>query len=162
METIKPLEKHIVGIGDIYVSARPVVLSCIGLGSCVALFLFDKVKKIAGVGHIMLPKYSSMHQEAENKLKYAKDAIDELVERIGKLGGNSKALRAIIVGGAKMYKNDPMNIGQRNISEVKLQLLERGIYIYKKEVGGCISRSVEFDMATGQVHIKSELNKIII
>ncbi len=45
----------IVGMGRIVVERDPAVLSCIGLGSCIGVSLYDKEKKIGGLAHIMLP-----------------------------------------------------------------------------------------------------------
>ena len=45
----------IVGMGKFFVVDQPATLTCLGLGSCVGLMLYDEGKKISGLAHIMLP-----------------------------------------------------------------------------------------------------------
>ncbi len=45
----------IVGMGKFFVVDQPATLTCLGLGSCVGLMLYDEEKKISGLAHIMLP-----------------------------------------------------------------------------------------------------------
>ena len=45
-----------VGLGDVKISDDPEsVLACLGLGSCVAVSVFDPVAKIWGMAHVVLP-----------------------------------------------------------------------------------------------------------
>jgi chemotaxis protein CheD len=44
-----------VRIGDVKVAAGPSVLFTIGLGSCVAVALYDPERRIGGLAHAMLP-----------------------------------------------------------------------------------------------------------
>ncbi len=43
-----------VKMGRLYVVNKPAILTCLGLGSCVALMLHDKEAKVSGLAHIML------------------------------------------------------------------------------------------------------------
>ena len=45
----------LVGMGRYIVRHNPSEVSCLGLGSCVGVFLYDKVSKKGGVAHVMLP-----------------------------------------------------------------------------------------------------------
>ena len=44
-----------VGIGEMAVAQPPRQLKAAGLGSCVALALYDRATQVAGLAHIMLP-----------------------------------------------------------------------------------------------------------
>ncbi|MFP4402861.1 MAG: chemotaxis protein CheD [Candidatus Woesearchaeota archaeon] len=48
-------EEIVIGMGKLVVVNQPAILSGIGLGSCVGLMLYDSVKKVSGMAHIMLP-----------------------------------------------------------------------------------------------------------
>ncbi len=48
----------IVGMGKFFVVDQPATLTCLGLGSCVGLVLYDEQKKVSGLAHIMLPDSS--------------------------------------------------------------------------------------------------------
>ena len=47
-------------IGDCYVSTEPAVIYTV-LGSCVAVCLFDPVRRIGGMNHILLPGEARMN-----------------------------------------------------------------------------------------------------
>ncbi len=47
-----------VGMGRLYVVDKPATLTCLGLGSCVALMLYDPKTNICGLAHVMLPDSS--------------------------------------------------------------------------------------------------------
>lgn len=47
--------EFIVGMGRFIVSNNPSTLTALGLGSCIGLILYDKVNKVGGMAHVMLP-----------------------------------------------------------------------------------------------------------
>jgi len=47
-----------IGMADLNVAVFPDILQTCGLGSCVGICLWDPVKKISGMAHIMLPSSS--------------------------------------------------------------------------------------------------------
>ena len=58
----------VVGIGEYCVSNDPDdIIKTFALGSCVAVIMYDKIKKIAGLIHIALP-YSEISDEKREKL----------------------------------------------------------------------------------------------
>jgi chemotaxis receptor (MCP) glutamine deamidase CheD len=52
------VEEIVVGMGRLVVVNQYAVLSSIGLGSCIGLILYDEVKGVSGMAHIMLPDSS--------------------------------------------------------------------------------------------------------
>ena len=46
-------DKINVNMGELKVVHNPVILQSIGLGSCIAICLYDKTKNIGGLAHIM-------------------------------------------------------------------------------------------------------------
>lgn len=44
------------GIGEMKVVHNPHQLIIVGLGSCIGLSLYDRIAKVGGMAHIMLPE----------------------------------------------------------------------------------------------------------
>ena len=57
------------------VCKAPYALTTLGLGSCVGIVLYDPIKKIAGLVHIMLPDSTKIINNS-NKYKFADTGID--------------------------------------------------------------------------------------
>ena len=49
-----------VGMADLNLCKSPDMITTIGLGSCIGIALYDPVKKIGGLAHIMLPDSTQM------------------------------------------------------------------------------------------------------
>ena len=49
------VEKQYAGIGEMKIAHNPGLLIVTGIGSCIALVLYDKYVKVGGIAHIMLP-----------------------------------------------------------------------------------------------------------
>lgn len=145
-----------VGMADLNVARSPDKIKTIGLGSCVGITLYDKVSKIGGMAHIMLP--SSIKGDM-NQAKYADTAIPRLVSKMVSMGVERRRLIAKIAGGAQMFplngSSDVMRIGPRNIEACKEALKMAGIPLYAEDTGGNWGRTVELDCTTGKVEIKS-------
>jgi len=145
-------------LGDIKVFNTPGIITCFGLGSCVGLFLYDRIHKIGGGAHIMLP----MLEGAENctgisKGSYANHAIEALLEQMKLKESNvdGLGLRAKLAGGANLFNSGQMQVGKKNIAAVLEQLLLRKIYVAATDVGGTQSRTARFYTGTGNVEINT-------
>ena len=148
-----------VGIADMNVVTAPNLIRTSGLGSCVGVVIYDQMKKIAGLAHIMLPSSASTKAENMNIAKYADTAIEELIKKIIQIGGRDKSLKAKIAGGAQMFQfqstSDIMRIGPRNVEAVKLELKRFNITLIASEVGGNNGRTIEFDPVTTILKIRT-------
>jgi len=70
-----------VGMGEIKVARNPSTLTCLGLGSCVVLIIYDEGEKAGGIAHIMLPSSNQAQPETRNPNgKYA-DVLSNLGSR---------------------------------------------------------------------------------
>ena len=152
------MSKILVGMADLNVTSAPGMLTTLGLGSCVGIALYDPMKKIAGLAHIMLPD-STKIQNNSNVAKFADTAMAKMIQDMTKLGANQRSMRAKIAGGAQMFalnaKNDEMRIGDRNV-EATLKLLKQyGIPLVAYEVGANFGRTVELYAEDGRFVIKT-------
>ena len=86
-----------VGIADLNVAQSPDILVTYALGSCVGICLYDRVKKIAGLSHIMLPDSTVTHG-AVQIARFADTAIPKLVQQMVARGATKRVLTAKIAG----------------------------------------------------------------
>lgn len=134
------------------------VLATLGLGSCVAVALFDPERVVGGMAHILLPS-RSLSRATDNPGRFPQTALPLLLEQMLALGARRPGLTARLVGGASMFANlvpaGSMQMGDRNVIAVREVLNQLAIPIVGEEVGGNFGRSVWFTVSTGQVMVRS-------
>ncbi|REJ09534.1 chemotaxis protein CheD [Halobacillus trueperi] len=147
-----------IGIGDMGIVHSPDLIRTSGLGSCVGIVLYDEVKKLAGMAHIMLPESSLAKKHGLKRAKYADTAIEDLMTALKCAGASSYRLKAKLAGGAQMFQftssSDMMRIGPRNVEAVKGNLQSLHIPILAEDVGGGCGRTIEFNPETTALHIR--------
>lgn len=147
-----------VGMADLKVCPYPDSVTTLGLGSCVGIALFDPMKKIGGLAHVMLPDSKKIRNN-ENKAKFADTGIEELIRQMEVLGAMKSRMVAKIAGGAQMFafnsQSDMVRIGQRNIEASKSKLKELGIKLLAEDTGENYGRTIEFYTETGELLVKS-------
>lgn len=147
-----------VGMADLNICTSPNALTTLGLGSCVGIVLYDPVRKIAGMVHVMLPDSTKILNNG-NKAKFADTGIDELIQCMTAIGADRRALIAKIAGGAQMFafsnNNEMMRIGERNVEATKLKLQQLSIPIKAEDTGLNYGRTIEFYAETGELIVKS-------
>ena len=154
------MNEMIVGMADIIVAASPKILVCKGVGSCIAVTMYDKATKSGGLAHAMLPKQQNYSLES-NTGKYVDSAIEHLLSRMQKNGVKKENIEVKIIGGADMFPTLSMDsgakVGDKNISVAESTLKRLGLNLAKKECGGTSGRTVAFDLATGIVEVKIKI-----
>lgn len=144
-----------VKIADIVVGSSPSILTTYGLGSCVAVMIYDPVVKVGGMNHFLLPTESNASR-GKNPAKFSDTGIEILLKKIRDLGGKRERLIAKLVGGANMFPSLTKNsIGQKNIDAALRILKDHAITVDSMDTGGNWGRSVEFHLSNGNVIVKS-------
>jgi chemotaxis protein CheD len=147
-----------VKVADYAVADAGTMLVTVGLGSCVAIALYDPQARVGGLAHVLLPS-TGMSQDRTNRAKFPSTAVPLLCERMQALGARTGRMRAKIVGGASMFTSllsaTGLQIGERNVVATRAALEHAGIPIVGQEVGGEYGRSVYFDVCDGRVVVKS-------
>jgi chemotaxis protein CheD len=159
--TEKPMQDDveiIVGMGELAVSKQPsTVLTCLGVGSCVAVCAFDPVSGVGGMAHVVLPCGEKTTATAPSK--YANIAIPALLEEITKLGGDKSRLVIKVVGGARISTapgfDGTFKIGDKNVEQVLAALEKEKLTIAAMDTGGEKGRTVRMYLATGKVIVQS-------
>jgi len=148
-------EPELVGIAQMAVTKAPEQICCMGLGSCVAVFLYDPTTKVGGVVHVLLPRAP---QGAKVPTKYANTAVGKLLTEVLVKGARKEHLRAKLVGGAQMFPNlsiSVSDIGKENCDEAKKALRQLGVRLAAEDILGTRGRSATFDLETGRVSIST-------
>lgn len=147
-----------VGMADMNTCVSPDAITTLGLGSCVGVVLYDKIRKVSGMVHVMLPDSTTIRNN-ENRAKFADTGIQDLYNQVILLGADRRILEAKIAGGAQMFafssNNEMMRIGDRNVEAVKEQLKKLNIPIVAEDTGLNYGRTVEFYPESCEFHIKS-------
>jgi len=144
-----------VKMGDLQVMVGEGTLYTIGLGSCVAVALYDPDTRVAGFAHIMLPDDSSAHDPRTGR--FAPTAIPQLLECMLSEGADVGRTYARIAGGAAMFKDAlPRSavLGERNVTAVKVALEKAGVPLRAEDTGGTFGRSVYLDAGDGSLTIR--------
>ena len=146
---------RIVGLGEIHVVAGTGDLSCLGLGSCICLCLYDPVARVAGMAHIMLPGAYDGQVAAPGK--FADTAVPAIIDLMEGLGAQRRRLKCRLAGGAKMSlargASDVFTIGDKNARAIREHLAKVRIPVVNEDVGGSRGRSVRMDVGTGRVEV---------
>jgi chemotaxis protein CheD len=141
-------------MGGVYASATHLKITTL-LGSCVAACLYDPAARIGGMNHILLP---GRMQAGDDGLatRYGVHAMELLINRIMKLGGEKQNLRAKVFGGAKMlaFGAGVVDVAEMN-SEFILEFLKHErIALEAYRLGGDSAVTVWFEPVTGKVMIR--------
>jgi chemotaxis protein CheD len=148
-------DHRIVGIAQLATCRAPEQLACLGLGSCVAVILYDPVPKIGGIVHALLPKAPAKCTVEE---KYADAGTRKLVRELIARGAVKERLLAKLVGGAQMFANLNLSIsdiGKANCAEARKALRELGIRVIAEDVEGHRGRSAYFNLENGKVLVET-------
>jgi chemotaxis protein CheD len=144
---------------------RSVVFNVPHLGSSVAVVVFDKVKRIGGVAHVVLPESTlnpspPMPGVKPAPGKFADTAIPLLIEQFTGKGGEKTQATVSLVGGAQLFNfgggaGSLLNVGSRNIIAIRAALSKEGMPVDQLEVGGNKVRTLRLVIATGQLLVRT-------
>jgi chemotaxis protein CheD len=147
-----------VAVADWAADRGDVVLVTLGLGSCVAVALYDAEARVGGLAHILLPS-QSLARDRDKPAKFPETAVPFLVERMSELGAVPHRLRARLVGGASMFtgttSGSVASVGERNVQATQQVLDRAGIPVVADDTGRDYGRSVYFFLETGRVEVRS-------
>ena len=133
------------------------ILATHGLGSCIALVLYDPASRCGALAHILLPT-EERPGPVVRPARSAAHAVPHLLAQLRHAGALGRPV-AKIAGGASMFGSllatGGVNIGERNIDATRRALADAGIALVAEDVGGDHGRSVFFDVADGGMHVRS-------
>lgn len=141
-----------------YAVAAGGTIATIGLGSCVAIALYDPISRVGGLAHVLLP-HESMSRDRSNPAKFPATVVPLLLEEMRRLGANRARVLAKIAGGASMFATlvpqSGINIGERNVAAVRDVLAGARVPIVGEDTGADYGRSVYLFLDDGRVEVRS-------
>ncbi|MCD6682031.1 MAG: chemoreceptor glutamine deamidase CheD [Burkholderiaceae bacterium] len=134
--------------GEYFVHADDILIMTT-LGSCIAVCLWDRERRIGGLNHFMLPEGSSSDG------RYGSYAMELLINEMLRQGASRNALDAKVFGGAQVIAGmDTLNVGERNTRFVLDYLQTERIPIVSRDVLDVHPRKVCFMPINGRVVVK--------
>jgi len=149
--------RHVVVVSDMKTGKDGDFLITHALGSCLGLTVYDPVAKVGGLLHAMLPLSKINKDKARaNPNMFVDTGVPVIFKTLYSMGAQKERLIVKAAGcGNPLGKNEMFKIGERNHTLLKKLLWKNNVLLTAEDVGGTKSRTVRFDVSTGQVTISS-------
>ena len=144
--------------GEYFSTPHDMVLVTV-LGSCVAACIHDKVNRIGGINHFMLPDDNDNHHNPLGApARYGGYAMEILINDLLKLGARRENLEAKVFGGGRVLSGfTTETVGERNAAFVLDYLCTEKIYVAAQDLLDIYPRKVYYFPHTGKVLVKKLL-----
>jgi chemotaxis protein CheD len=150
--------QKVVRVADLQVATAGELLITVGLGSCVAIVLYDAVARIGGMAHVLLPS-PALSRDDGNPAKFPQTAVPRLLELMSQCGAFPRRLTGRLVGGASMFATlaapGTIQMGDRNVVASRQALNQANIPLTGEAVGGDYGRTVRLTVADGRLEVSS-------
>ncbi|MDQ2670606.1 MAG: chemotaxis protein CheD [Gemmatimonadota bacterium] len=134
------------------------VLVTVGLGSCVAIALYDPQARVGGLAHVLLPS-PALSRAQDSPGKFPQTAVPGLLEAMTELGAVRRRITARLAGGASMFGNiapaGSIQMGERNVVACRQVLQQHDLPLTGEAVGGDYGRTVRLCVDTGRLDVSS-------
>ncbi len=134
------------------------VLVTVGLGSCVAILLYDAEARVGGLAHVLLPSPALAARDA-NPAKFPQYAVPNLLELMTAQGARKNRVTGRLAGGASMFAAlappGTVQMGERNLVAARQALSSHGVPLVGEAVGGDYGRTVRFRVRDGRVEVST-------
>lgn len=146
---------YIVGVGDMKVGKGGDLLVTHALGSCLGLMIYDPIAKVGGLLHAMLPLSKINPEKAEaNPFMFVDSGVPRLFYEVYNIGGKKERLVVKAAGcGRPLGENENFRIGEKNYTVLRKLLWKNNIILESEDIGGMESRTIRFNLTTGQMII---------
>ena len=148
----------IVGVSDMKVSNDfESVLVTYSLGSCIGVAIYDKIARVGGLLHFMLPESSLDPERAKvNPYMFGDTGIPLLFKEAYKLGAKKQRMRIVVAGGSQVLDQTGFFIiGKRNHMAVRKMFWKNNVMVDFEEVGGSSNRTIKLAVKSGKIWLKT-------
>jgi chemotaxis protein CheD len=144
----------VAGIGEMVLSSSSDShLIAYGLGSCIALAVWDPRAKVGGLAHFMLPNGPA---NSASPVKFIDTGLDTFLRALEAKGAVLSRSTFKAAGAAAMLTvGGGLAIGKRNAESMEAALTERGHKLAATALGGNAGRTVQLEVVDGRFLIKS-------
>lgn len=140
-----------VGVAKFGVASSGEVLVTNGVGSCLAVGLYDESATVGGLAHPMLPTRTS---ERGPDVKYVEPGVERLLAAVVEAGASERRVVAKLAGCASILSTTGEGIGQRNVERARSCLDSLDVPVVATDTGGGQGRIVTLDTTTGVMTVK--------
>ncbi|NLS11935.1 chemotaxis protein CheD [Vibrio sp. SM6] len=154
--------------GGLYCTRYPETITT-GLGSCIAVCLWDNSTQIAAMNHFVLPK-PCLREALEtptdlalanrtvlnaHSLRFAEPAMQALITEAENLGACRASMEFKIFGGAQLLGategQSDYSVGEQNVAFILAYMRQQQLRITAKDLGGLSPMRIQFDSSSGKV-----------
>lgn len=155
----KNKEKFPIKLGEIVFTNDPEYYNLLGIGTCLGIYIYDLEKKKYIIAHTVLPYYHEIQKEFDSEMpaRFTDVAISLMIKRILKSGSKRSNLKAKIVGGSQIFK-DNLDIGKKNILSAIETFKKEDVSLIAQDVGGTQGRSIYSFNKDGTVVVRQKGN----
>ena len=149
---------YTVGVADMKTGVAGDIIVTHALGSCLGLMIYDPVVKVGGLLHAMLPSSKINPDKAgKNPHMFVDIGVPALFKAVFTLGGQKNRLIIKAAGCGQPLGNEEMfRIGSRNFTVLKQLLWKNNLMLASSAIGGGNSRTVKFNISSGNIIISSQ------
>lgn len=155
------MSEIIVRVADLRIGRADDVLVTIGLGSCVAIVLYDAAVQVGGLAHVLLPS-PALSRGSPNPARVPQTAVPALLSEMASAGASPRRIKARLVGGASMFASlatpGTIQMGERNIVAARQALAGAGLPLIGEAVGGDYGRTVRLHVRDGRLDVSSVMH----
>ena len=153
----------LVRVADLRTGLADDILITVGLGSCVAILLYDSEAKVGGLAHVLLPS-PALSRHDGNPAKYPQSAVPRLLQLMVAEGARPERITARLAGGASMFAAlappGTVQMGERNLVAARQALSSNGVPLVGEAVGGDFGRTVRLRVCDGRVEVSTVLHGV--
>ena len=134
--------------GDLFVSIEPCQITTI-LGSCVSICLWDKIRRVGGMNHFLLP---TSRESGQTSSRFADVATGALLEALRASGCRTQNLASKIFGGSAILRTEKdyaTSLGAKNVVAALRLMEQASIPVVEQETGGFQGRKIVFNTDDG-------------
>lgn len=149
--------------GEWYFDAAGVRLRTV-LGSCIAVTLWHRPRRIGGMCHYMLPSRARVRDVADLDGRYGDEALLLLEREAARFGTRLAEYEVKLFGGASMFgglqaagASVPAfgSVPERNVEQARQLVARHGLKVRAESLGGLAHRQVVFDIESGDVWLRT-------
>ena len=152
-----PKKALVIGVADMVVSNDATAeLVTYSLGSCLGITIYEPVKRVGGLLHVMLPDSKiDTARAAKTPAMFVDTGVPQMFHALYELGADRGRIVVKVAGGAQFLDAAGVfNIGERNQKDLNDLLMRNGFSVQAADVGGVTSRTLRLDLSTGRVQIQ--------
>jgi chemotaxis protein CheD len=117
------------------------------------LAVWDPVARVGALAHFMLPSGT----KAGSPVKYIDSGLPWFLGAFASAGASPRRSQYRAAGGAAMFlgAGGGLDVGRRNGEALVAALQLAGLRLFAQDLGGTTGRSLELDLSTGRLSVRT-------